>query len=154
MSDHSDGSDMEKDLRESRRKDSVDSSVLPPHPGLRAYRHVSVAHLRETKTILANCGLLEAAEGGYSPRVLLLKDIDISRLHSADPEKMAALRYKAERVNTKNAERRNLWMLQAWTKIYALLRQRQLTRRMARPWWRVYDNVKESAVMPFYEPAV
>ena len=121
MSDNSDGSDTEKDLRESRRKDSVNSALLPPHPGLRAYRHVSVAHLRETKTILANHGLLEAAEGGYPPKVLLLKDIDTSRLHSADPEKMMALLYKAERVNTKNAERRNLWMLQAWTKIYALL---------------------------------
>ena len=70
MSDHSDGSDMEKDLRESRRKDSVDSAQLPPHPGLRAYRHVSVAHLRETKTVLANHGLLETAEGGYPPKVM------------------------------------------------------------------------------------
>ena len=121
MSDNSDGSDMERDLSQYRRKDNVGSAQLPPHPGLRAYRHVSVAHLRETKTILANNGLLEAAEGGYPPKVLLLKDVDISRLYSADPEKLAALTHKARQKNSKNAERRNLWMLEAWTKIYASL---------------------------------
>ena len=121
MSDNSDGSDMERDLSQNRRKDNGSSALLPPHPGLRAYRHVSVAHLRETKTILANHGLLEAAEGGYPPKVLLLKDVDISRLYSADPEKLAALTHKAQQKNSKNAERRNLWMLEAWTKIYASL---------------------------------
>ena len=122
MSDNSDGSDMERDLTLNRRKDKRESNAqVPPHPGLRAYRHVCVAHLRETKTILANNGLLEAAEGGYPPKVLLLKDLDISRVYSSDPEKMATLVYKAERHNAKNAERRSLWMLQAWTQIYALL---------------------------------
>ena len=108
MSDNSDGSDVERDLSQNRRKDNGSSALLPPHPGLRAYRHVSVAHLRETKTILANHGLLEAAEGGYPPKVLLLKDVDISRLYSADPEKLAALKHKAQQKNAKNAERRNL----------------------------------------------
>ena len=44
MSDNSDGSDMERDLMLNRRKDKRESNAqVPPHPGLRAYRHVCVA---------------------------------------------------------------------------------------------------------------
>ena len=91
------------------------------------YAHASALYLEQASSRFAEAMLLAPAEGQMTAESRLIKDVDLTTLpelpeDDRDHNRRHEARIKHQTQNAQNAEKRLLLELQAWTKIYTMLK--------------------------------